>query len=164
MCCFKQPTEKYRWIHQLHPGRPLHGPTSHEQKGSQATRIQLIDFRNIEHEYADAFQLLDLAPELVQRCPADHAPRTVHDRHILQGFDMILEFHMSSHTHLLWKKFRDLFWLIGLAKTGKVISRKTIERITFMNVTGRLIIPIPEKALFPATFGFPLQCLPIRPL
>jgi hypothetical protein len=69
--------------------------------------IQMVDFRNIKHQHADTLELLDPAPELVERCSAHHASRAVHDRRILQAFDLKFEFHMSIHTNLLRKKFRD---------------------------------------------------------
>jgi len=43
---------------------------------------------------------LDPAPELVERRSAHHAPRAVHDRYILQAFDLKSEFHVSVHTNL----------------------------------------------------------------
>jgi len=43
----------------------------------------LTDFRHIEHEHADSFNLLDPAAKFVERGSAHHASRAVHDRDIL---------------------------------------------------------------------------------
>src|SRR5208283_5958803 len=103
---FQHDAKENRRIRQLHLRRLLHCPTAHQQQSSQATRIQLPDFREIKHQHPDTIELLDPAPELVERCPAHHASRAVHDCHVLQAFDLKLEFHISVHTNLPWKKFR----------------------------------------------------------
>src|SRR6266853_4678391 len=124
----QQITEENRRVHQLHPHRVPHRPTAHEQQRSQATGIQMVDFRNIEHQHADTLELLDPAPELVERYSAHHASGAVHDRHILQAFDLKFEFHMSIHTNLLRKKFRDLSSLNWTRGKGKSHHRKTSWR------------------------------------
>jgi hypothetical protein len=69
--------------------------------------------------------LLDPAPKLVERRPAHHASGAVHDRDILQAFDLKFQFHMSVHTSLLWKKFHTLFSLNWTRKRGKSNQQKT---------------------------------------
>src|SRR5580658_84691 len=119
MCGLEEPTEENRRVHQLQLRRLLHGPTAHQEQGSQATCIELIDVGNVKHQHADTLNLLDPAPELVESRSAHHASRAVHDRYILQAFDLKLEFHISLHTNLLWKKFRDLVSLNWTWKGGK---------------------------------------------
>jgi hypothetical protein len=85
----------------------------------------MVDFGNIKHQHADTFELLDPAPELVERCPAHHASRAVHDRYVLQAFDLKFEFHMSIHTHLLWKKFPISLVLHWTQEKWKSNQRKT---------------------------------------
>src|SRR6266852_1640420 len=67
---FEHLAEKNRWVHYLHLRRVPRRPTAHPQQGSQAARIQMVNFRNIQHQNADRFELLDPAPELVERRPA----------------------------------------------------------------------------------------------
>src|ERR1700721_2168834 len=109
----EQSAKESRGVHQLQPGRFLYGPAAHQQQRPQATGIQVINIRNIQHQHADMIELFDPAPELVERGSAHHASGTVHNRYILQAFDLKFEFHMSIHTNLLWKKFHDpvsLYW------------------------------------------------------
>src|ERR1019366_6217682 len=126
----QQSAKESRRVHQLQPCRFLHRPAAHQQQGSQAARIQLLDFGNIEHQYADTFELLAPAPELVKRCPAHHASRAVYDRHILQAFDLKLEVHMSIDTDHASKKFRDLLSLNWTWGKGKSHQRKSSWRTT----------------------------------
>src|ERR1700681_4066893 len=115
-------------VHQLHPHRVPHRPTAHQQQGSQATRIQMVDFRNIKHQHGNTLKLLDPALELVGPYSPHNVSRGVYDRHILQAFDLKFEFHMSIHTNLLRKKFRDRLsfnWTRGEEKSHQ---RKTSWR------------------------------------
>ena len=105
---FQHSAEENRRIHQLQLGRVLRGPTADQEQGSQATGIELVDFGNIKYQHADTLELLDPAPEFVERGSADHASGAVHDRYVMQAIDLKFEFHMSVHTNLLWKKFRNL--------------------------------------------------------
>src|ERR1700692_1650257 len=125
MCRLQQAAEEDWRVHQFHPHRVPHRPTAHEQQGSQTTGIQMIDFRNIKHQHADTLELLDPAPELVERYSAHHASGAVHDRHILQAFDLKFEFHMSIHTNLLRKKFRDRSSLNWTCEKRKGYQPKT---------------------------------------
>jgi hypothetical protein len=79
----------------------------------------MIDFRNVQHQHADTLELLDPAPELVKSHSPHHASGAVHDRYILQAFDLILEFHMSIHTNLLREKFLNMLSLNWTRKEGK---------------------------------------------
>ena len=98
--------EEDRRVHQLDRRRPLRRPTAHLQQGSQTTCVEMVDFGNVQDEQTDTFELLDPAPECVERGPTHHASRAVHNRYVLQAFDFKFEFHMLIHTNLLWKKFR----------------------------------------------------------
>jgi hypothetical protein len=80
---------------------------------------------NIQHQHADTSELLDPAPELIERRSAHHAARAVHDRYILQAFDLKFEFHIAIHTNLLWIKFPDrlsLNWTLGIGKSNQLKS------------------------------------------
>src|ERR1700692_4808973 len=136
MCRLQQAAEEDWRVHQFHPHRVPHRPTAHEQQGSQTTGIQMIDFRNIKHQHADTLELLDPAPELVERYSAHHASRAVHDRHILQAFDLKFEFHMSIHTNLLRKKFRNLSSLDWTRQEGKSNQRKASWRTSNLLMLG----------------------------
>src|ERR1700692_1199590 len=124
----QQAAEEDWRVDELHPHRAPHRPTANEERRSQATGIEMVDFRNIKHQHADTLELLDPAPELVERYSAHHASGAVHDRHILQAFDLKFEFHMSIHTNLLRKKFRNLSSLNWTRQEGKRNHRKTSWR------------------------------------
>lgn len=91
--------EKRRRIHQLQPGTLLRGPTSHEEQSTQAAGIELINFGNIEHEHANALELLDTASEAIERSSAYHASGAIDDRHIVGAFHLKLKFPMSVHKY-----------------------------------------------------------------
>src|ERR1017187_3858008 len=120
--------EEMRRVHQFHLPTITHRPPTHQQQGSQTSCIQLLDFGNIKDQHADAFQLLDPAPELVERCSTHHASRAVHDRYVLQAFDLKIEFHMFVHTNLPWKKFRDRLSLNWTSDKRKSNPRKAPGR------------------------------------
>ena len=101
-------SEKDRRIHELQSRRILHCPATDEQQRSQTTRIQVVDFRKINYQDAQTIELLDLAPECIEGASAHQAPRAAYDGHILQAFDLILEFHTFNHTNQPWKKFLNL--------------------------------------------------------
>lgn len=103
----EQAAEERRRVHQLQLRRSLHRPTAYQEQGSQTTGVELLDFGNIEDEHTDSAHLLNPAPQLVERTSSYHASRAVHDRYILQAFDLKFEFHMSVHTNLPGKRFPD---------------------------------------------------------
>jgi hypothetical protein len=109
MCRIQNAAEECRRIHQLNLCRVLHRPPAQHEQGSYTPSIQLRNFRNIQHQHTDATELFYPASQVVECDSSHHAAGTAHDRHTLQEFDLKLEFHMSIHTILLWKKFPD--WL-----------------------------------------------------
>ena len=74
MGCIEYPAEEHRRIYKFQFGIFLHCPTAHPQQSAQSGGIELLDFRNIQHENAYAFQLLNPATQLVERGPTHHAP------------------------------------------------------------------------------------------
>src|SRR5580698_9537919 len=125
----QNPVEEHWRIHQLHLCRFLHRPATHQQQRSQSASVELLDLRNVEYQHADALQLLDLAPELVERSTPHHATRKIHDRYVLQALDLELEFHMSIHTNQPGKKFLNLPSLNWTFYAAKRYRRRHAEPV-----------------------------------
>lgn len=126
MCRVEQAAAEFWRVNQLQLYGTLHCPAAHEHQRSQASGVDLLNLGEIEYEHAETVELLNPAPELVERGSTDHAPGTLHDGHIFYAFDLVLKFHTFIHTHQPLEKFPNC-GLLYRRENGKNVTTCEIE-------------------------------------